>query len=214
MSTTVSVESLKKTKILAYAHSSTSTQRILGWVRLSSMGRMNSPVNPTCREQLGRRVPTSPPTKVLNLVIRSVRAASRNLMTDYEPDLEKLVSERVEEYLKTIEEPARPQDIRRKVQTGPTYIYRILTDLHEEGVVKREYGEPVVGHPMPDGGTEVLGSKEKMLGLIERYRKDLLTKARGLGVDELRDLVESEVAVGGSHPLGTRKVWYKYAEEE
>ena len=208
------MESLKKTKILAYMHSSTLTQRILGWVRLSSTGRINSPVNPTCREQLSRRVPASPPTKVLNLTVRSVHAANRSLMTNYEPDLEKLVSERVEEYLRTIEEPARPQTIRRKVQTGPTYIYRVLTDLHEEDVVRREYGEPVVGHPMPDGGTEVLGSKEKMLSLIERYRKDLLDKARGLDADELRDLVESEVAVGDSHPLGTRKVWYEYAEGE
>ncbi len=132
-------------------------------------------------------------------------------MSEYHPDESKSVRKRVIEYLKHIDGAARPGEIADAVNSGQGYIYKILSELHEDELVEKHHGDHIVGHPMPDGGSVVLPSdKEALLGIVEEYKPSLLSHASDLPVPNLRTLIESEIAVGDSHPMGNQKVSYSY----
>lgn len=133
-------------------------------------------------------------------------------MDDFEFDNDESVRERVIEYLKHLEDTARPGEIAEAVGASQSYIYKVLSDLHNDGLAEKHFGQHVVGHPMPDGGSVVLPSdKDALLDIVEQYRPSLLSDAKDLPVPNLRTLIESEIAVGDPHPMGNRKVSYSYA---
>lgn len=132
----------------------------------------------------------------------------------YHPDPDKSVRERVIAFLKYIEEAVRPAEIAEAIDASQSYLYGVLSDLHDEGVVEKHHGRHIVGHPMPDGGSVVLpGEKDKLLDIIAKYDPSLLDTARDLEPHQIRTLIESEIAVGDPHPMGNRKVYYSYSGE-
>lgn len=130
----------------------------------------------------------------------------------YTPDHDKLVRERVLAYLKSIDGVARPAEIADAVEASQSHIYEVLSNLNADGLVVRKELDRIIGHPMPDGGSEVLpADREKLLEIVARYDPSFLDHAKDLSTPNIRSLIESEIAVGDPYPLGT-KVAYGIAE--
>lgn len=131
----------------------------------------------------------------------------------YTPNPDKLVRERVLEYLAHVDDTARPGEIAVAVDSKRNYVYKVLSALHDDGLVVREELDQVIGHPMPDGGVEVLPTdRDRLLDIIAKRRPSLLDQAKSLPAPNIRSLIESEIAVGEPHPLGNNKVAYGLAE--
>jgi hypothetical protein len=135
-------------------------------------------------------------------------------MPDYTPDEDNLVRDRIVAYLKHIDGSARPREIAEAVDAHISTVYGELSDLHDGGEVEKHYGQQVIAHPMPDGGSTVLPTdKDRLLEIIEKWNPSLLSQAKGMSAPNIRTLIESEIAVGEPHPMGNRKTSYSHAGE-
>lgn len=129
----------------------------------------------------------------------------------YTPDEDKLIRERVVEYLDHHGGTARAHEIAPKVGSDSVdYTRRECNSLVEKGELDKHYGDRIVGYPMPGGELEVLpDNKSKLLSLVSKYEGYLpfnRSEVEDLPAPNLRTLLESELAVGDPRQLKHRKV--------
>lgn len=129
---------------------------------------------------------------------------------DYSPDPNKLVRERIVEYLNAADERQRAFEIANAIDSTPDYTREVANKLHEGETVEKWWGQPVIGHPMPDGDTRVLVNNwDTLYNIVEQYAPDKMSEASGKStIEELRNFIEEEIAIGSGHPLGNQKVYY------
>lgn len=130
---------------------------------------------------------------------------------EFEPDPDDLMWVRMVKYLPLADGKKRPYEVADAIDGSIDYARRQANELAEEGIIEKSYGGQIIGHPMPGGQTEVLSnSREKLLNIVDRYASDRLSEARSQStIEELREFIEANIAIGPGHPLGSRKVFYE-----
>ena len=126
----------------------------------------------------------------------------------YTPNHDRTVAERAITYLNTTDEAHRAFEIADKIDSTSEYTRRVCNQLYEEDRLEKFWGNPVIGHPMPDGETRVLvNDRQSLLDIVKQYRPQRLAEAKSKPtIEKLREFIEDEIAVGPGHPLGNRKV--------
>ena len=141
---------------------------------------------------------------------------------EYEPDFENLVEERAKNYLEHVDELARAYEIASAIGSTPAYTRERCNALEEDEEIVKEYGSQIIGHPMPPNGESIAvleGNRDALLGTVDTYGSaGQYQQALQIdSINELREFIKKNIAIGDGHGLGTNKVYFgsrKDREEE
>lgn len=129
----------------------------------------------------------------------------------YEPDKQNnTVAERILAYIDHSEQYARASEVADKIESTTDYTRRVANDLVDEDRLAKEKGSEIIGHPMPPNGkvavlvadVEVLRSIVDRYGTVGQYQQALGMTS----VEELRNFIKENIAIGSGYGLGTYKV--------
>lgn len=137
---------------------------------------------------------------------------------EYDPDYDNLVEERAKNYLEHLGEMARAYEIASAIGSTPDYTRRRCNALEEGEEVVKEYGSRIIGHPMPPNGdsTVLEGSRDTLLHIVDTYGSTgQYQQALQIGsINELREFIKKNIAIGEGHGLGSNKVLFGPLENE
>lgn len=131
---------------------------------------------------------------------------------EYTPDMDALVAERAKNYIEFRGEMMRAYDIASRIGSTPAYTREECNNLSEEREIEKTSKGQIIGHPMPPNGEVVVleGNRDALLQIVDefgtagQYQQALTINT----INELREFIKENVAIGEGHPLRTKKVFF------
>lgn len=141
---------------------------------------------------------------------------------EFEPDFDNQVEERAKNYLEHVNEMVRAYEIASTIKSTPAYTRERCNALEEDEEIVKEYGGQIIGHPMPPNGESIAvleGNRDALLGIVDTYGSagQYQQALQINSINELREFIKKNIAIGRGHGLGTNKVFFgpkKDREEE